>query len=54
MVNLSLEEFHESELSDLLSLRQRPSPLWSTPCYLIEFALLAPSDHTQVIIIKNL
>ena len=53
MVNLCLEEFHESELSYLLSLRQRPSPLWSTPCYLIELALFAPSDHTQVIVIEH-
>ena len=53
MVDLCLEEFHESELSYLLSLREGPSALWSTPCYVIELALLAPSDHTQVIIIKT-
>ena len=47
MENLCLEEFHESELSYLLSLRQRPSPLWSAPCYLDELALLAPSFHAR-------
>ena len=45
MENLCLEELHQREPSDLLPLRQRPSPLWSTPCYLIDLALLAPSFH---------
>ena len=45
MVDLCLEELHQSELSHLLPLRQRPSPLWGTPCYLDELALLAPSFH---------
>ena len=45
MVDLCLEELHQSELSHLLPLRQRPSPLWGPPCYLNELALLAPSFH---------
>ena len=45
MENLCLEELHEREPSDLLPLRERPPPLWSTPCYLDELALLAPSFH---------
>ena len=45
MVDLCFEELHQSELSHLLPLRQRPSPLWGTPLYLIELALLASSFH---------
>ena len=45
MENLSLEELHQRKPSDLLPLRQRPSPLWSTPCYLDELSLLASSFH---------
>ena len=29
MVDLCLKELHQSELSHLLPLRQRPSPLWA-------------------------
>ena len=47
MVDLCLKELHQSELGHLLPLRQRPSPLWGTFCYLDELALLAPSFHAR-------
>ena len=45
MVNLSLQEFLQCILKDPLPLSEWPSSLRCPACYLLELALLDPSNH---------